>query len=226
MKNGDFVLFTGTPCQIAGLKAYLKTDYEKLLTVDIVCHGVPSYKTFEMFIQNLFQEKDEKLIAVDFRSKKYGWGTDLTTSKITTNITAYKNYNNESSFMTAFLRNLSIRKSCFTCPFQKTPRQGDITIGDFWRVAKYKQSLDDKKGTSVVVINNKKGADFFEHIKSEFKLVEKVPYKYAVKGNKTLIRPTKFNPNRDEFMANVNKDNIDSLLKRFVGKKYKEKSTN
>lgn len=218
--ENKFVLFTGTPCQIAGLKSFLKKDYENLLTVDIVCHGVPSYKTFEMFVQNLFTQEGEKLEAVDFRSKRYGWGPKLTTTTIT-NIREHACYNHEHSFMTAFLRNFSIRNSCFTCPFQKTPRQGDITIGDFWRVAKYDKKLDDKKGTSLVVINNDKGCKFFDSVKSEFKLVEKVPYKYAVKGNKTLVRPTKFNPNRDEFMANVTKENIDSLLKRFVGEKYK-----
>ncbi len=216
------VLFTGTPCQIAGLKAFLKKDYENLILVDIVCHGVPSYKTFEMFVQKLFTQEDEKLKAVDFRSKKYGWGPKLTTTTTTTTTTTeHACYNHEHSFMTAFLRNFSIRKSCFTCPFQKTPRQGDITIGDFWRIARYDKKLDDKKGTSLVVINNVKGKNFFDSVKSEFKLVEKVPYKYAVKGNKTLIRPTKFNPNRDEFMANVTKENIDSLLKKFVGEKYK-----
>lgn len=214
------VLFTGTPCQIAGLKAFLKKDYENLILVDIVCHGVPSYKTFEMFVQNLFTQEDEKLKAVDFRSKRYGWKSQLTIT-MKSNREEYEKSQHEHSFMTAFLRNFSIRKSCFTCPFQKTPRQGDITIGDFWRVARYDKKLDDKKGTSLVVINNKKGEAFFDSIKTEFKLVEKVPYKYAVKGNKTLIRSTKFNPNRDEFMANVTKENIDSLLRKFVGEKYK-----
>lgn len=215
------VLFTGTPCQIAGLKAFLKKGYENLITVDIVCHGVPSYKTFEMFVQNLI-DKNEKLVSIDFRSKKNGWCSKLI-SAIITNIKEYYCFNDENSFMTAFLRNFSIRKSCFTCPFQKTPRQGDITIGDFWRVTKYDKSLDDKKGTSLVVINNKKGEAFFESVKSEFKLVQEVPFKYAVKGNKTLVKPTKFNPNRDEFMANITKENIDFLLKKFIGEKYKGK---
>lgn len=217
--SGEKVLFTGTPCQVAGLKSFLTKDYENLLTVDIVCHGVPSYKTFEMFLQNLYGEDDEKLISVDFRSKIHGWGSKLTTT--TTTIKTYNHFNDESSFMTAFLKNFSIRKSCFTCPFQKTPRQGDITIGDFWRIAKYDKNLDDKKGTSLVVINNLKGKKFFEQVKSEFKVVKEVPYKYAVKGNITLVHPTKFNPKRDEFMANVTKENITSLLKSFVGEKFK-----
>ncbi|MBR7127935.1 MAG: Coenzyme F420 hydrogenase/dehydrogenase, beta subunit C-terminal domain [Lentisphaeria bacterium] len=113
-----------------------------------------------------------------------------------------------------------MRKSCFNCPFQKTPREGDITIGDFWKIAKYDEKLDDRKGTSVVVINNEKGEKFFDSVKSEFKLVQSVPYKYAVKGNKTLIKSTDFNPDRDEFMANVTKENIETLLIKFVGDKF------
>jgi len=221
LNQGKKVLYTGTPCQIAGLKSFLGKDNENLLTVDIVCHGVPSYKLLHMFLGNLIKDKSEKVLGMDFRSKINGWTPVLNTSTSTTK-TIYKIPAVSNPFMVAFLRNLALRKSCFTCPFQKTPRQGDITIGDFWRIQRYKQALDDKKGTSLVVINNEKGAKFFGGITEGFKTSEEVPYKYAVKGNGTLVHPTRFNPDRDYFMANVTQDNLYSLVKRFAGKKFKE----
>lgn len=220
LDNGEKVMYTGTPCQIAGLKSFLDKDYDNLYTVDIVCHGVPSYKLFHMFLGNLI-DKNEVILNIDFRSKKYGWCSKLYMTINTIN-RVYEIPAESNPFMVAFLRNYALRKSCFTCPFQKTPRQGDITIGDFWRVHKYKKSLDDKKGTSLVVINNNKGAEFFEKIMQDFEVAEQVPYKYAVKGNGTLVRPTRFNPQRDYFMANVNQNNFQSLLKTLAGEKFKE----
>lgn len=220
LNKDELVLFTGTPCQVAGLKSFLKKDYPNLLTVDIVCHGVPPYKIFEMYTKNLLMSEDEKILGVNFRDKKYGWGPRLHLTTTTTTTTTYEVKATKSAFMTAFLRNLAIRKSCFSCPFQKTPRQGDITIGDFWRVHKYKESLDDKKGTSLLLVNNEKGRDFFEKVKSDFTLVEKVPYKYAVKGNKTLVMPTSKNKKRDWFMLNVTQNNFNDLVKKALGKKF------
>ena len=219
LKDGKFVLFSGTPCQVAGLKNYLKTDYQNLITLDLVCHGAPAYKLLKMHLDKLLQDENEKVLSINFRDKKFGWNSKLN-MVINTNAAIYESPAEKNPFMAAFLRNLSLRKSCFKCPFQKIPRQGDITIGDFWRIARYKKELDDNKGTSLVLLNNNKGRKFFEDIKKDFLICEQVPLKCAIKGNKTLIAPVKSNPKRDYFMLNVNKDNFAILLKELLGDKF------
>lgn len=213
------VLFTGTPCQIAGLKNFLKKDCENLITVDIVCHGTPSYKSFKMFLENAVSQ-DEKIESINFRDKKRGWNSEFTVS-IKTEKSEYNSNSSQNPFVSAFLKNLSIRKSCFTCPFQSTPRQGDITIGDFWKVAKYKKDLDDGKGTSILLVNSPKGAVFFENIKHLFARSENTPYKAAIRGNSTLVKPTKFNHCRDEFLLSLTKNNFNELVKKYLKNKYK-----
>ena len=198
------VLFVGTPCQVAGLNCYLKKDYKNLIVVDIVCHGVPSYKVFKKFLDTIV-DKNEKILSINFRSKKQGWSSELLFS-LKTNSNEYYIESSKNSFMRAFLKNFSLRKSCFSCKFQKIPRQGDITIGDFWKIQKFEKKLDDKKGTSLLLINNKKGEEFFEKIKSELILIKKVPIKYAIKGNKTLVKPTKYNKKRESYMLNIDKN--------------------
>ena len=177
LDNNCKVLFVGTPCQVAGLKSFVGKEYDNLLTVDIVCHGVPPYKLFRMFMDSLGVEI-ENVSGVNFRDKKDGWNPKLIFSVVSKGEKHF--YDAKSTtFMSAFLYNYSLRKSCFICPFQKTPRQGDITIGDFWRIQRYKKSLDDMQGTSVLLINNCKGNAFFNRVKTQFKTVEAVPYKYA-----------------------------------------------
>ena len=163
LENGKTVLFSGTPCQIAGLKSFLKKDYENLLTVDLVCHGVPSPKIFEIYKKEFMQKrpKDEWLLNIDFRSKIQGWSPSLvTTTTTTTTMHATKD-----DFMQAFLSNLSINTSCLNCQFNKLPRVADLSVGDFWGVDDYDKNLNNNKGLSIVLVNNQKGREWLEKIK-------------------------------------------------------------
>lgn len=209
LNNGKKVLFTGCPCQVAGLKTYLQKDYKNLFCIDIVCHGVPSQKVFKKYLKENF---DKNITNINFRSKKaFGWGcgkgieiTDDSNEKQNLPVNSYLN---------AFLSNILAGTSCKTCPFSQIPRQGDITIGDFWGINKYNKKYNDKKGTSVVLINNSKGKYLLSILKNNNILLEKVPIKYALKHNENIYRPSFFHKDRDKFYNDIDKLSINDNVK-------------
>ena len=180
------VLFSGTPCQVAGLNAFLGKTYKNLFTMDIVCHGVPSPKVFHKYLEEYYGEKN--IVNIDFRAKDYyGWSSTITVKM--KNGDVYRSTNEKDPFYRAFLPCMSLRKSCESCPFSHIPRQGDLTIGDFWGINSYDASLNDKKGISVVLVNNDKGKQMLS-LMSEYLIInEKVPIEYALRVNKTIERP-------------------------------------
>ena len=146
------VMFSGTSCQVAGLRKYLQKDYSNLLCVDIVCHGVPSPKVWKSYMSSFKGVK-----SVDFRNKnKYGWRDNVETisledkqvdSKVWTNI---------------FYSGHALRPSCYECPFKQYEHPGDITIADYWGIENAAPEFDDNKGVSLVLVNSKKGSESFE----------------------------------------------------------------
>lgn len=189
LEENKLVLFSGTPCQVDGLKSFLQKDYDNLYTIDILCHGVPSPMAYNKFLDEI--ANDKKIEKVDFRDKKYGWGTLLNVT-LENGIVHYDYYN--GNYFRAFLSGLSMRESCFTCKYSHPKRVGDITLGDFWGVSNYQKSLDDKKGTSLVLCNSIKGLNLFEKIIENWQKKVPVPYDKAieisVKANAALVRPT------------------------------------
>ncbi|MBQ9246271.1 glycosyltransferase [bacterium] len=185
LQQNKTVLFSGTPCQCAGLNSYLQRKYENLICIDVICHGVPNQKVFEKYISELIKP-DEKYSTMSFRNKKLApWSFN----HVTTVMTDKSEYNlkiEEDFYLQAFLKNLSLRTSCEECNFRCIPMQGDITLGDFWKVDEYKPQLNDKKGTSAILINNKKGKLLFEAIKNKLKIFESVPLDSIVNGNPHL----------------------------------------
>lgn len=210
LQSDKEVLFTGTPCQIAGLNAFLKKDYEKLTTVEIVCHGVPSPKAFRKYLDETLNV-DEEFISTNFRDKVNGWSkyfVTTTTSKRILSESARKNI-----YIKTFLDNLCLRSSCENCKFNKIPRQADLTIGDFWGIGKFSKKLNDKKGTSLVLVNNDKGKKNLGSIRQELKTIAKVPLEYAVKGNPVLVGSSLVNPKRKVFMKNLETKSLTDSLK-------------
>ncbi len=201
LKTGRKVLFTGTPCQVAGLYSYLNKDYDNLVTVDLLCHGVPPQKVFDKYLEETIG--DEKFLNADFRDKKQGWTVYLT---VKTNKKEYYGCQKTDNYLNAFLKNMCLRPSCSTCPFTSTQREADITIGDFWKVERYNKNLNDSKGTSLILLNNKKSQKLFNTINNNFKVVKKVPIEYAKYYNITLYTPLKQHTNRRAFFRLFNSD--------------------
>lgn len=217
LKENKTVLFTGCPCQIAGLYSFLGKNYEKLYTADLVCHGVPSPKAYKKFIQ---QFKNHGTIAnVSFRDKrKFGWNVSATIEYENGEID--QKSRSQSSWMKSFLGLISLRKSCGHCQFAKIPRQGDITLADFWDIDKYKKSLDDKKGTSLILVNNEKGQVLFDFIQKTSILCEAAPLEHAKKYNSQLHSSSLLHPRRERFFKLLDLYDFDKAVDYGMNRRF------
>lgn len=155
------VLFTGTSCQIAGLKGFLRKDYPNLLCVDIVCHGVPSKKLFHKYLTWMEKRYKAKCKNFDFRNKTdFGWAAHTETLY-------FKNGKkvNSEIFRTLFYGHNILRPACYQCPYKSVKHPGDITIADFWGIDKAVPGFNDNKGVSLVLVNNEKGEQMLDLVK-------------------------------------------------------------
>lgn len=169
--KGNLVLYTGVSCQIAGLRAFLKKDYDNLILVDILCHGAPSPKVYRKYICEL--SKGKSLKKIDFREKAHwGWGT--ASSLFFEDGSVYRNDCYHDAYWRAFLGGLSTRKCCKECYYASTMRIGDFSIGDFWGIDLIEPTLNDREGTSIVLLNNDKAAKVLNEIRSNCALLKKV----------------------------------------------------
>lgn len=197
LKEGRKILFTGCPCQVSGLKSYLEKEYDNLITVDLLCGNSPSTMFFQKYISEAFPEGVKKY---EFRHKEQGWNWDCVTVTVTDGTKYVIRGAREDDYQRAYHNHLMCPPHCENCKFQKLPRYGDITIGDFWWINDKDKSLNVKKGVSAVLCNNKKGQEVLEHIPIETIGVKKeVPMEW-LRGNGFV--PTGHNwaaPQRNEF---------------------------
>jgi len=185
------VLFIGTPCQIAGLKNYLRKPYSNLLTIDIICHGVPSQKMLKEFVYS--KTKILSPIQVSFRSSgqfPYLFAIK-SNNKILYKSILFSNDNIYNSYYDAFLRCISFRNSCYSCPYAKKERVGDLTLGDFWGLGDEIPFNENRKnkGVSLVLINSEKGLLFIKKYEDAFALFERT-IQEAIKKNAQLRKPS------------------------------------
>ncbi|MFR2776310.1 MAG: Coenzyme F420 hydrogenase/dehydrogenase, beta subunit C-terminal domain [Anaerostipes sp.] len=164
LNTGRKVLFTGTSCQVEGLKKFLSADYiENLVCIDIVCHGVPSPLVWNKYLTWQEQKTGAKIIGVDFRNKRdYGWRNHIETLSL-------DNGKSISSkvFTKLFYDHAILRPCCYECPFKSVMHPGDITIADYWGIEKAAPKFDDNKGVSLVLVNNDKGLKVFESVRDD-----------------------------------------------------------
>lgn len=202
LRNGRYVLFTGTPCQIAGLRSFLIKPYDRLITVDIVCHGVPSNDLFFNYIKKLIAEypKYQNASGFHFRNLQ-GWGISpsLKISNKREVLTGIPNI-----YMGAFEKAAVFRESCYDCRFNGISRTGDITIADFWGIGLQGIPFhkDVTKGVSLVLINTEKGQDLFNALGNCFKM--KRPLKEALKYNPNLIMSSSRPDYREDAITSFN----------------------
>lgn len=159
LKEGRKVLFSGTPCQIAGLRHYLRKDYENLLAVDFVCHGVPSPKVWRMYLDEVTQAGKRAISDVKFRDKPNGWKRFNFTLSYDEKDKSYtmSSYNGDNHFMRAFLSDMILRPSCYHCEAKCGRSKSDITIADYWGIDQVHPQMDDDKGTSLLLVRTEKG---------------------------------------------------------------------
>lgn len=196
LNKGVLVLFTGTPCQVAGLYSYLGKEYQNLYTIDLLCHGISSHKVFEKYRQDVLGNK--KLVDLKFKAKK-PWGWHAGVNARFNDGSSYAKPLETDPFFISYLQSISKNKPCGTCLFNRLPRQGDLTIGDFWKIQDYDKSLNDNKGTSLVLLNNHHGKVLFDKVSKSFAVSKEVPLSYAIAGNGIIKHPYTLNANRDVF---------------------------
>ena len=199
LMDGREVLYSGTPCQIAGLKNYLGKEYENLLLVDVLCHGVPSPGVFEDYLKHLGDKFGSKPVSVNFRNKEKSWKRLYFEVKFE-NGKRYFTFCGYDRYMSMFLNNISLRPSCYDCRFTTVNRQGDITLGDFWGIGRKYPERDDDKGISLIIVNTEKGAKAYGEIADKFDTFES-DIETAKAGQKTLSSPTSKNPKHKEFYS-------------------------
>lgn len=212
------VLFTGTPCQVGGLVSFLGKSYSNLYTIEIVCHGVPSPGVWKKYITEISNDKEIKF--VNFRNKQYGWESPLWLTIEYQDGTVLKENSKTNLYYRGFLKNLILRKCCTECAYTRIQRISDITLGDFWKINKFSKKLNDKKGTSMVLINSEKGQKLFDEIKPLLKFQKEVPIKYAIKGNPLLVRPVKVHKNRQSFFLKYKHNSICKSITDVFEEKY------
>ena len=214
LDSGRKVMFTGTPCQIEGLKAYLGKENDNLFTQDIICHGVPSPKVHRIYIEFLRKVLGiSKIESIQHRSKKNGWKDFCTYIKFDNS--EYIKSHNDDPYMQAFLRNTSLRESCYNCHFKKRNRISDITLADFWGIENIAPEMDDDKGTSLVIINSEKGKQIFEQIKDKI-MYKEVDFEEAIRYNPSMTSSVKKDPNMENFFENLDKMPFDELVKKYT----------
>lgn len=207
LTEGKYVLFTGTPCQIAGLRSFLRKPYDKLLTVDIVCHGTPSNELFKNYINKLKKEypKYAQADGFEFRNLRcWGYAPSLKIrNKFSKELTGVPNL-----YMAAFKRSATARESCYDCQFNGLSRVGDITIADFWGLGALGTPFkhDVSKGVSLVLLNSEKGREVFSELKDCF--VEKREVQEAVKLNHNLVGSSRRPADREEIIEAFNNPNL------------------
>ena len=211
LQQKKWVLFTGTPCKVAGLNAYLGEPYETLLTCDFVCHGVPSPKVFYKYIYSLADKDHIKFI--NFRNKKYGW--KRFSMHILLEDKEYYTDLNKDIFLKAFLKDICLRPSCHKCSFASLQRTSDITLGDFWGIGNSRPDLDDDQGTSLILINSGQGKEFFDTCNERLFSAE-MDLKTAIQGNPCLVKSVSAHPSREEFFRDLDRETFPRLIKTYL----------
>lgn len=164
LKDGEFVLFSGCPCQVTGLKSYLGKEYDNLLTVDLLCGNSPSTRFFQEYLKEQFPEG---LQAYEFRNKTEGWNWDGVLITLKNGEQQYRRGGKDDDYQRVYHNHTMCAPHCENCRYQETPRFGDLTIGDFWGIGGKDKTLNTRNGVSVILCNNEKGEKYLSAIPEE-----------------------------------------------------------
>ncbi|SFH59220.1 Coenzyme F420 hydrogenase/dehydrogenase, beta subunit N-term [Lachnospiraceae bacterium NLAE-zl-G231] len=212
LKEGRWVCFSGTPCQIEGLSKYLGKLYEKLVLVDVVCHGIPSPLIWNKYLEYKYiavQKPDN----IRFRDKFYGYKYS-TMSWIYKGKNVYHAGSHLDPMLRAFFSDICDRPSCYNCPFKKRYRISDMTIWDCFSVYSFDRSMDDDKGTTRVLCHTQKAVEIMKEGVETIKCKE-VAADSLVKGVKEMFESVKMNPKRTQFFADAQKLTGTELFEKY-----------
>jgi coenzyme F420-reducing hydrogenase beta subunit len=222
LKEGKTVLFSGTPCQVSGLKHFLQKDYKNLITCDFICTGVPSPKIYRAICKYYENKYHSKLINIQFRNKKNGWNNFGLVLEFANNQKKYiSRY--DCSYFTAHFSHFTLRLSCYDCKFKELNSGSDIKLGDFWNIKSLYPDFYNFNGVSIVIIGSEKGQRLFNSVKNRFKL-QVTNYQEVIKVNRAIVEVSKEPSIRKTFFDAVKVSDeitIVKLLNKFMKKPLK-----
>lgn len=206
LDNGKLVCYSGTPCQVGGLRAYLRKDYKNLILVDIMCHSVPSPLVFEKYKRYILKKMNaNKILNINFRDKnKYGYKYSMMTVETDNGI--YSQGIDTDPYLRAFFGDTSVRPSCYNCHFKTMKRVSDLTIWDCFNINEIDKSFDDDKGTTRVLVQSEKGEKLLENLDNV--RLKELDINIAIKKVKEMTNSVNYNSKRKEFFENINEDNV------------------
>lgn len=222
LELGKKVLFSGTPCQVDAINKFVND--EKLLTIDIICHGVPNNKMFNDYINTLEKKENSKILDFSFRDKSREWGRfasyiENKKNKVVKEVKPAC----KLSYYQLFLDAKIFRENCYSCPFAQELRIGDITLGDFWNVetehSKFAEKVNIKNGVSCVLINTEKGKRIVKNFAKDIFFIESSIDKIK-KHNSQLIKPRECPSDRNKILSLYKHGSFEKVNKEYVKKNY------
>lgn len=216
LRDGRLVLFSGTPCQIAGLKRYLGKEYPNLITVDFICHGVPSPGVFKQYLEEKIGSGKAQILDIQFRDKSKGWAKySLCISYLRKGRNRrYIRSVDRDSYLIGFVKDLYLRPSCYDCRFKNLKSGSDITMGDFWGISSLQPEFNDDQGISAIMLNTSKGVEVFKSLDTE-----KIQVKYTdvLSRNPAISHSARFTDKRRMFFSDQHgtiKQRVHKLIRR------------
>lgn len=214
LRKGEKVLACGTPCQMAALRSFLHKDYENLIIVDFICRGVNSPKVYRKYLDSLERKYGGKVVYVKAKNKELGW-RNLTRKVVFDNGKVYYGVRMDDDFRRGYHTNVFCRPSCYACRYKGFPRMADITIADYWGIEKVDKNLDNNIGTSMILLNSKKGERYFEMAKQRMEW-EQTDFESILPGNVALrlpIEPAKID--RRQFFEDLDRGTFEDVVAKY-----------
>ena len=217
LNENRYVLFSGTPCQIAGLQSFLGKAYEKLICVDLICHGIPSPEVWQDYIDYRAKADNNGIRpeAINLRSKTTGWqrySVEFRYSEKT-----YSKQFADDPYMYGYIRDLYTRPTCFDCKFKGLQRNSDFTLGDYWGIESQHPELNDGMGTSLVLVHSEKAALMWNEIADWMRFKEVDP-ETAIQWNPMAVQSTPYQEKRNEFFVRYKEEDFERLVWELVPK--------
>lgn len=214
LEQGRKVLFSGTPCQIAGLRAFLRRDFPNLLCVDLICHGVPSPEVWGAYVRELETRHKAKAVRAFFRNKNIGW-KEFALAVTFADSAEYLGSLHHDPFLRGFLADLYNRPACHQCLFRELRSGADLTLADYWNVAARFPDLDDNQGTSLVLASTQRGAEAFAQLAPQL-VSRESDYADARRRNPYLFRSPVAHPKREKFFRNLKRSSVATRIERLT----------
>lgn len=211
LSAGEKVLFSGCPCQVAGLRTYLGKPYKDLLLVELICHGIPSDHMLQTYIHMQEKKYGAKLIRMEFRNKKRGWHNSSVRMEFG-NHQIYSIPYTADPYTIGFFRNITLKSSCYDCRFRNFASGSDIILGDFWG-AEVELSEDDNKGISAILVNSGKGVDILDRCNLA---LTPASVETIIKYNRNLLYSAAPSSQRSSFYASAETNGLEEAIRRYL----------